>query len=62
MAEPDPSWDTDAQWDHDAERVYGIRRWSLREGLVPQAVMTELNACVLSWGTVWCDGWHCSYL
>ena len=58
LIKPDPAWHIDAQWDYDAERVHGISRWALREGLEPLSVMAELNSLIPPGATVWCDGGH----
>ncbi|CAH0497225.1 hypothetical protein NVSP9465_02277 [Novosphingobium sp. CECT 9465] len=55
---PDPQWTLDDQWDPDAERVHGIRRWDLRHGLSAVEAMAKLNAFVQPNQIVWCDGGH----
>lgn len=58
LIKPDSSWDLDGQWDPDAGKIHGIRRWDLRDGLPTAAVMRELNARIPHGATVWCDGGH----
>lgn len=58
LIRPDPAWPLDAQWDPYAERLHGISRWDLREGLTPHAAVTALNSRIPPGATVWCDGGH----
>lgn len=55
---PAPTWDMQAQWDPDAQRVHGISPWQLRDGSDPAYVMRELNRRARDRGTVFCDGGH----
>jgi len=58
LIRPDPRWDLDGQWDPDAAKIHGIRRWDLREGLPAAAVLQKLNARIPHGVAVWCDGGH----
>lgn len=58
LIRPDPRWDLDGQWDPDAAKIHGIRRWDLREGLPAAAVLQKLNARIPYGVAVWCDGGH----
>lgn len=58
LIKPDPAWTLDTQWDPDAERLHGIRRLDLREGLTPRAAVAALNSRIPLDGSVWCDGGH----
>lgn len=58
LIKPAASWDAEGQWDPDAERLHGIRRWALREGMEPHEAMMELNARIPAGAIVWCDGGH----
>jgi hypothetical protein len=55
---PAPTWDTDANWDPDAQKIQGISRWQTRQGASPQQVMQTLNVRCKGVGVVWCDGGH----
>lgn len=58
LIKPDPAWQLDTQWDPDAERLHGISRWDLRQGLSPYAAVAALNSRIPPGVTVWCDGGH----
>lgn len=56
LIKPDTDWNMEARWDPDAQRVHGISRWDLREGISPRAAVLALNARIPSGSTVFCDG------
>ena len=56
LIQPAGHWDFAAQWDPDAERLHGISRRQLRDGMPCVAVMAKVNALVPANITVWCDG------
>lgn len=58
LVSPAPSWKIDQQWDPDAERIHGITRWELRDGLTARKAMDELNQRIPNGVKVWCDGGH----
>ena len=58
LIEPDASWALAEQWDPDAEKIHGISRRELREGMSAMAVMTILNDLAPDGAQAWCDGGH----
>ena len=55
---PDPSWALAEQWDPDAEKIHGISRRELRDGMPAMAVITTLNDLAHGRVLAWCDGGH----
>ena len=58
LIEPDTSWALAEQWDPDAEKIHGISRRELRDGMPAMAVITTLNDLVPDGVRAWCDGGH----
>lgn len=54
---PQNAWDMTAQWDPDAQRVHGISRRDLRQGMSAREAMIALNDAVGP-SDAWCDGGH----
>jgi hypothetical protein len=53
---PDADWDIDAEWDRDAEKLHGISRRDLRNGITPCEAMLTLNQLTAGNAVLWCDG------
>ena len=58
LIEPDASWALAEQWDPDAEKIHGISRWELRDGMSAMAIMAILNDLAPEGVRAWCDGGH----
>lgn len=55
---PDPSWNMALEWDPDAERLHGIARRDLVNGITAAEAMERLNEIIAPIGQAWCDGGH----
>ena len=58
LINPDASWALAEHWDPDAEKIHGISRRELRNGMPAMAVMTNLNDLAPDGVWAWCDGGH----